>query len=361
MNKTFFGKLATGVAAVAALAFFAGCSDDSSTPVIPPIDEAPLSSAVDSPLSSSSLVPPADDLGQGGIPAGPSNENLSSSSAMPGVDAPENPSENPPVVGDLPPYDDRFGFYNSPVVTGIAVAPDEDGFYDMADVYKAVPATSKIAFVIRHSKRERNVGTEAALTPIGIQMANDLGKRMGGDEKFYYASTDFLRTRSTCERIAEGRGETAEVVTWDAINGGYFLTVPSDTLDEAVKNRGGNAKYIAMNAYGVEFPAAVAKDIQDYFYDHYPRGKQFVHEVVVANMPNWERVSILVSHDLLMEPLIAYVSDRTINLKIYQKPYHWANYLSGIAVIIDANGSITVLPVKGAEFGWMIVSEDIKE
>ena len=254
-------------------------------------------------------------------------------------------------------------FNTDPAKAGLSISPDVDGFYDMGDVYKVVPKTSKIAFVIRHSKREKkNTGKESQLTPIGVQMAQDLGKKLVGDESFYYASTDFVRTKETALNIAKGRGETADVVTWDGIDGGYFLTVPADTLDELVSLRGGNPKYIAQYAYGVPYTGAyVAERIVNYFYDFFPRGNQFVREVIVANISSWKRVSILVSHDMLVEPLVVFVSNRTIDLRIYEGEYRWINYLSGIAVISDESGSVTLLPVRGDEVGWMVIRDEVDE
>ena len=336
------------------LCMFAGCGDDSSSsfPAAPNTGTVSSSSAaqpqsqagdtqssssenISNPASSSSAT-------DSGVPASSSDVGLSSSSAGATVNGP-------------------FTFATTPGT--LALAPDADGFYDMGDVYKAVPKTSKIAFVIRHSKRQKNnLGTESTLTPIGITMAKTLGEKLVGDESFYYASTNFLRTRATCENIAAGRGETAEVVTWDGINGDYFLTVPSDTLDALVSERGGNPRYIAQYAYGVPYTnAMVASIIPAYFYDLFERGNQFVNEVIVANMPSWKRVSILVSHDMLVEPLIVFVSNRTINLRIYEDPNRWVNYLSGIAVIIDEAGAVTVLPVRGAEVGWMVIRDEIDE
>ena len=198
-------------------------------------------------------------------------------------------------------------------------------------------------------------------------MAQKLGAKLAGDEQFYYASTNFDRTRSTCENIAIGRGETgAEVVTWDeGIYGSYFLTVPSDTLDALVSTKGGNPKYIALYSYGVPFagkvPATAASVVGAYFHDFYPRGNQFLQEVIVANIAKWKRVSVLVSHDMLVEPLIAFVSDRTINLRFFEKPFHWVNYLSGIAVIVDEAGGVTALAVRGDDVGWMVPSDEIIE
>ncbi|SHM09906.1 histidine phosphatase family protein [Fibrobacter sp. UWB7] len=336
------------------LCMFAGCGDDSSSalPVAPntgavssssadlpqsePVESSSSENIASSPASSSSVV-------NSGVPASSSDVAVQSSS------------------GATPVVNGPFTFATTP--GALAVAADADGFYDMGDIYKAAPKTSKIAFVIRHSKRQKSTGTESQLTPIGIQMAQTLGTKLVGDDAFYYASTDFIRTRETCKNIAAGRGETdVEVVTWDGINGGYFLTVPSDTLDAVVSKYGGNPKYIAQYSYGVPFSnAVVAATIPSYFYDLFERGNQFVNEVIVANMPSWKRVSVLVSHDMLVEPLIAFVSNRTINLKVFENPFRWVNYLSGIAVIVDEAGAVTALPVRGDEVGWMVPRDEVDE
>ena len=343
------------------LCTFAGCGDDSTSavPVAPQtgavssssVAQQPENPPVDNKLSSSESLPVSSPLSATSSATGPDEPNtLASSSAT----VPASSAVTPPVNNGT------FTFATTP--GALALTPDADGFYDIGDVYKAVPKTSKIAFVIRHSKREKNnLGTESSLTPIGIQMAQTLGAKLVSDESFYYASTNFLRTRATCENIATGRGETAEVVTWDGINGSYFLTVPSDTLDALVSKRGGNPKYIAMYSYGADYPAAIAPVISTYFYDFFPRGNQFLSEVIVANMPNWKRVSFLASHDMLVEPLVAFVSNRTINLKVYETPYRWVNYLSGIAVIVDEAGAVTALPVRGDEVGWMIPKDEVDE
>jgi broad specificity phosphatase PhoE len=339
------------------LCMFAGCGDDSSNS----FPAAPNTGAV----SSSSVDQPQS---QAGDTQSSSSENISNpASSSSATDSGVPASSSDAIVqssssAGTAPVNGPFTFATTPGT--LALAPDADGFYDMGDVYKAVPKTSKIAFVIRHSKRQKNnLGTESTLTPIGITMAKTLGEKLVGDESFYYASTNFLRTRATCENIAAGRGETAEVVTWDGINGGYFLTVPSDSLDALVSKKGGNPKFIAQYSYGVPFSyaATIGATLSTYFYDLYPRGNQFVNEVIVANMPNWKRVSVLVSHDMLVEPLIVFVSNRTINLKAYESPFHWVNYLSGIAVIVDEAGAVTALPVRGDAVGWMIPSQEVDE
>lgn len=330
--KTVF----VGVVAIAVMSLFVACGEEN--PSEPAVESS--ASVEQPPASSSSVFEPF-------------------SSSMVNPYTPAYSSSEPVVSAE---YEAPFTFFTSPASTGLSLAPDEDGFYDMGDVYKAVPSTSKISFVIRHSKRQKSTGTESKLTPIGEQMAKDLGAKLVGEESFYYASTDFIRTRRTCELVAEGRGEKADVVIWDAIDGAYFLTVPSDTLDAATVNSSGAQPHIARYAYGELQNNALGTKLKTYFYDLYERGNQFVNEVVVANMSQWDaRVSVLATHDVLIEPLVVFVSNRTIDLRIYKKPFRWVNYLSGVAVILDKDGRITVLPTKGDTYGWMIPSQEIDE
>ena len=335
------------------LCMFAGCGDDSSSSLpAAPNTGAVSSSSVAQPQSQPVEIQPS------------SSENISNpvSSSSETIPVVVTSSSDATVLSSSSAgsalVNGPFTFETTP--GALPLVPDADGFYDMGDVYKAVPTTSKIAFVIRHSKREKkNTGVESKLTPIGIQMAQTLGTKLASEESFYYASTDFVRTRSTCENIALGRGETGvEVVTWSGIDGSYFLTVPTSTLDSVVSKKGGNTKYIAQYSYGDRITISA---IVSYFHDFYPRGNQFVNEVIVANMPNWKRVSVLVSHDLLVEPLIAFVSNRTVDLKAHVSPFRWVNYLSGIAVIVDQAGVVTALPVRGDEVGWMTFRDEVDE
>lgn len=332
MNLKDLKKWSAVLCGTLALACFMGCGDDSSSPT-PAISDVPTSSAT----PSSSMDPAS----SGTLPETPVAVESSSSAAS---------------VNPVP----SAGF----ATTLAGASPDADGFYDIGDVYKAAPATSKIAFVIRHSKRQKNnLGQESTLTPIGVQMAQTAGLKLaGGDESFYYAATDFVRTKETCRNIAVGRGEASpEINVWDGINGGYFFTVPTDTLDALMSKRGGSSRFISQWAYGMPISNQyVAEHSVGYFYDLFERGKQFIDEVVVANMPNWKRVSILATHDLLVYPLIVYVTNRSVDLRTFET-FKWVNYLSGIAVIVDEAGAVTALPVRGDEVGWMIPKDEIVE
>ena len=223
----------------------------------------------------------------------------------------------------------------------LAVEVDTNGFYDVGDIYKAAPETYRIAFVLRHAARESGLGQESALTEAGVAQALNVGAKLaGGDESFYYASTDFVRTRETCNNIAKGRGETAFETETQAelLNGSYFLTVSSDSLDSYARGKGGSWKVVSAYAFGESFHV---ETLNLHFYDLFERGNQFVMENIVANMPKWKRVSVLVSHDVLLEPLVVYASNRQADVNFYRSA-RWVNYLSGIAVVLNAQCPCTL-------------------
>lgn len=363
--KKFIARKAFPVICAAFISVvIAGCGDDSSnsTPSAPATTDpvvTPSDSTTTNPVTDPVKDPSAD-------PA----TNPSTDPATDPVTNPENPTQNPtttdttakdPVVNPDPsttPTDPvtKVTVNRDPAAAGLVLAADSNGFYDVGDIYKAVPAESKIVFVLRHAERESGLGKESPLTEVGVQQALDVGAKLASDETFYFASTDFLRTRTTAEKIAEGHGQLAAVVEArdDIIYGSYFLTVPSDTLDALVSKRGGSFRYVSQWAYGQPFSNnyAIQHGVATYFYDLFERGDQFINEVVLANLPTWKRVNVLITHDLLTEPLAVYASNRTIDLKTYES-FRWINYVAGIAVIVDASGAVTVLPAKGVDLGFL--------
>ena len=341
----------------------AGCGDDSSnsTPASP---ETPDPVVTPSDSTTTPVTDPATD---------PSTNPTTDPATNPVTDPATDPSTTPtdPATTDTTAKDPtvnpdtsttpsnpatNVSVNRDPAAANLAVVADSNGFYDVGDIYKAVPAESKIVFVLRHAERESGLGKESPLTEVGVQQALDVGAKLASDETFYFASTDFLRTRTTAEKIAEGHGQLAAVVEArdDIIYGSYFLTVPSDTLDALVSKRGGSFRYVSQWAYGEPFSNnyAIQHGVATYFYDLFERGDQFINEVVLANLPSWKRVNVLITHDLLTEPLAVYASNRTIDLKTYES-YRWINYVAGIAVIVDASGMVTVLPAKGVDLGFL--------
>ena len=224
---------------------------------------------------------------------------------------------------------------------------DKDGFATVADVYRSLAPDEKAVFIIRHSEREDDVALETELTANGIQMAQDLGAALKSEEDFTYVTSGFVRTNETANSISKGRGEATlpKLITNYDITGNWFLKISADSL--AIQ-----ATALGMKGNSIELMARWAYEggYSEIFYEMEPRAQEFTQAVILKNLPKWNRVTIMVSHDIFVMPLAVFGSKKKVALK-YHEDYHWINYIAGLAVIADAQNNLRYIPVKGAESG----------
>ena len=227
------------------------------------------------------------------------------------------------------------------------ISLDENGFATVADVYKSLTADEKAVFIIRHSEREDDVAIETELTANGVKMAQDLGATLKSDEEFSYVTSGFVRTNETANNISKGRGEASlpKLITNYDITGNWFLKISADSLAQyatKLNMKGSSVELMAHWAYDGGYP--------DVLHELAPRAEEFMQKVILKNLSKWKRVSIMVSHDILVMPLTVFGSNKKVALK-YHEDYHWINYIAGLAIIIGTDNSMRYVPVKGAASG----------
>jgi broad specificity phosphatase PhoE len=318
--------------------FVAGCGGDSSSSPSEDVAEqqAPASCASQgTPVSSADVATSSATVIASSDAAVTSSPTVESSSAVESSEsnyvAPTDPAE---LLYTIDP--------------SLAVTPDSNGFYYVADIYKALPATSKVVFVLRHSERGKSEGQESQLTENGVQMALNLGADMaGGDESFYYASTDFIRTRETCNNIAKGRAEADTLADTIAVLNDDWFVKDTAAYNDAKKNHGGGWKVTSKWAYQGSY--------SDAFYDLNARSTELIDDYLIPAFENsGKQVGLFVSHDVVMVPLVVYASGKKINLKYYEDTNNrWLNYLGGIAIVFKPDGTRVFYVVKGLDSGTM--------
>lgn len=188
---------------------------------------------------------------------------------------------------------------------------------------------------------------ETELTANGVKMAQDLGKSIKSDEEISYITSGFVRTNETANNVSIGRGEKTlpKLITNYDITGNWFLKISADSLAkhaDALGLKGSSVELMARWAYEGDYP--------EVFYELEPRAEEFMKNVVLKNLPKWKRVSVMVSHDILVMPLTVFGSQRKVALK-YHEDYHWINYIAGVAVILGADNSMRYIPIKGTDSG----------
>lgn len=227
----------------------------------------------------------------------------------------------------------------------VATPQEADGFTDLVEVYASLKSDEKAVFIIRHSERTDDTGPSGHLTSNGKTYARNLGARLAAvaNEDFYYGYSGYTRTQETCEEIAIGKGQVGYTLNIHPYMDGNWYVMNPSIANNYVNAEGG---WIVFSKYG--FTGAYP----DAFYDLETRSEELLKNNILANLPAMKRVSVMCTHDYLVVPLLAYTTNGHANVRYYEK-WRWVNYLSGVAMIISADGSVRYVPVKGLESGTM--------
>ncbi|MBR2198102.1 MAG: histidine phosphatase family protein [Fibrobacter sp.] len=228
----------------------------------------------------------------------------------------------------------------------IATKDEVDGFTDIVEVYKSLKPTDKAVFIIRHSERTNSTGKSGKLTENGVKYAQELGTRFaaaGGTEDFYFAHSGYTRTQQTCDNIAQGKGQTNyNLVELATLDGAWYVKNSNKVEEYSNSADGGGwavySKYAFVGSYS------------DAFYDLKSRSEELIKNIK-SNLGT-NRISIMCTHDYLLVPLLAYVTEGRANVRYYEKR-RWLNYMSGVAMIISSDGSVNYIPVRSLEKGTM--------
>ena len=227
-----------------------------------------------------------------------------------------------------------------------ATPQEADGFTDIVEVYANLKPDEKAVFIIRHSERTDDTGPKGQLTLNGFNYAKDLGNRLAeiSNEDFYYGYSGYLRTQETCEAIALGKNQQNYTLnTLYYLDGSWFV-MDGDKVSEYAEAELGGWDLYSKYAFTGAYP--------DAFYDLKTRSEELLKDGILASISTMNRVSFMCTHDFLVVPLLAYVTDGHANVRYY-KNGRWVNYLAGVAMIIAPDGSIRYIPVKGLEQGTM--------
>lgn len=223
-----------------------------------------------------------------------------------------------------------------------AITLDEDGFADIKDVYRSLQANEKAVFVIRHAERDQFVTRQGELTEDGEEQALEVGRKLVGPDEFTFSHTDYVRTYKTCLNIATGRGQTTfPNDTNDIYSEGWFVS--NDSLFDEYSKKPSNTHIVVSSwAYNGEFA--------DAFNDFNEKNEEMI-KMLVGDFATASRVRVVCAHDNFLVPLAVYVTNKQVNLKVFEDNHKWINYVAGIAVVTNDAGTRRSYAVKGLESG----------
>lgn len=233
---------------------------------------------------------------------------------------------------------------NSYFVTQSAVTD----FTPFDEVVNGLAEGEKVVIMVRHAERGADYSRTGPLTENGKLQSQELGAKMIGSPAIYYAGSQFIRTHQTCNNIAKGHGDADTLAdTLSVLNDGWFIKNQS-AYNSASWQAGGNAfNLLSKWAYEGGYTNA--------FYDLAERSSELIEEhLIPALEKSGKSIGVFVSHDVMLLPLIAYVSDGNIDLKYYKSTENrWVNYLAGFAVVIKPDGTKVFYAVRGLDSGTM--------
>jgi len=229
-------------------------------------------------------------------------------------------------------------------------------FAPLDSVVQILAPDEKLVVILRHAEREDDITLETPLTDLGKLQSQSVGQKLRGSAAMYYAGSQYIRTHQTYNNIAIGRldadtlGDTIPELnegwfTKDMVS--YYMTLMRENDD----GRGVITKWAAEGGY------------TDAFYDLAPRSSELLEEILIPKLEiSGKSIGMFISHDVMIIPLLAYISERRIKMKYYLAVKglwngdNWLNYLAGIAVILKPDGSKVFYAVKGLESGTMKLS-----
>ena len=264
--------------------------------------------------------------------------------------------ENPDTATVTPPEPVVVACAEGEVPTPVEFPQNE--FTDIGDVYKNIQCNEKVVFMIRHGERSRNYsGKEAPLTEDGIEEATAMGAKLIGPGDFKFIHTGFVRTYQTALYAAVGRGQAQVLEDGTAVN---FVadTVTQLTDGWFMKDKEKRDEYQAADStlknVNVMYAAWAYEGLySDVFYNLEERSQELLNTYVLKDVASLPKYTLIASHDQLLMPLLVYLTNKQIDLKLHNPtpPRNWLTFLAGVAIIVNDKGELRYAPIKGGATG----------
>ena len=220
-------------------------------------------------------------------------------------------------------------------------------FLAASTFFDSLVADERVFLLIRHGERRHitpedpDFGAHVGLTERGREQALSLGRCIPADGDMCFFSSPVGRCIETAENIGKGRGiDKPQVVTLDCL-AEYFV----QNYDEYMKVlRAGF--YEGICEWLRNEAAGNPRGDKEAFAPLSSRSEEMLAMMLEKGNA---RFNIFATHDAWTVPCLTHFC------KMQFSPQRWMNYLTGMAVVTDAQKNVKrIVPVTGLDSGWLI-------
>lgn len=216
-------------------------------------------------------------------------------------------------------------------------------FQSVSIALNQVQPNQKLILVLRHAERGDDFSKWGQLTQNGIQQSRELGRKLKNGVPAFYGHSPFLRTKDTGRYIAMERGDIAEgaelqnSVELESLGDDWYVKDMSQH-EQDKSQMGGGWQLFSKWAFEGGYEQGM--------YDMASRSVELITQQLIPSIPAEYSMGIFISHDKVLVPLVAYCTDRKVDLRYWQNG-KWTENLQGIAIIVSEDGSRKYIPVDG--------------
>ena len=216
-------------------------------------------------------------------------------------------------------------------------------FQSVSTVLNQVQSNQKLILVLRHAERGDDFSKWGQLTQNGIQQSRELGRKLKNGVAAFYGHSPFLRTKDTGRYIAMERGDIAEgaelqnSVELESLGDDWYVK-DMNQHEQDKSQMGGGWQLFSKWAFEGGYEQGM--------HDMASRSVELITQQLIPSIPSEYSMGIFISHDKVLVPLVAYCTDRKVDLRYWQNG-KWTENLQGIAIIVNEDGSRKYIPVDG--------------
>lgn len=219
-------------------------------------------------------------------------------------------------------------------------------FVSASSFFASLASDERVFLLVRHGERNHitpddpDFGAHVGLTDRGREQAFSLGKNIPAEGDVCFFSSPVGRCVETAEFIGKGRGvETPHIEKLDSL-AEYFVQ-DYDKYTQVLRE----GFYEGICEWLQNEAAQKARGMREAFYPLAARSEEML---VMMLEKGSARFNIFATHDAWVVPCLTHFCKMTFS------PKRWMNFLTGMAVVTDAQKNVRrILPVTGLETGWL--------